>query len=201
MFQFLFVALIVKTSCFRSVSVSKSSPDEVTPSTPQPTSSGSPELNKKPTNNKPDSDFSSNSVFASVLTSFMSGGGKEVEKQPDAAGPSETCQDGYEFIENSIGRRSTSSLNDFKDDNNAANEQNVKLNKSSSRTSLPLRDAALGNINLTSNVMTAKKVKSNTNSFCQNNKDEALSRLESVLTSACVKSFVSNNVICKTYLR
>lgn len=186
-FQLLFMALIVKISCFRSVSVSKSSQDEVTPSTPQPTSSASPELNKKPTNNKADSDFSSNSVFASVLTSFMSGG-KEVEKQPDAASSSETCQDGYEFIENSIGRRSTSSLNDFKDDN-ATNEQNVKLNKSSSRTSLPLREAALGNINLTSNVTTAKKVKSNTNSFCQNNKDEALSRLEFILMSAYVKSF------------
>lgn len=180
-----------KYPCFHSVSVSKSSQDEATPSTPQPTSSAPPELNKKPTNNKADSDFSANSVFASVLTSFMSGGGKEVEKQPDTTGSGETtCQDGYEFIENSLGRRSTSSLNDLKDDNNATNEQNVKLNKSSSRTSLPLRDAALGNINLTSNVTTAKKVKSNTNSFCQNNKDEALTRLEFILMS-CVESFNS----------
>lgn len=156
---------------------SKSSQDEVVPSTPQQTSNTSPELIKKPTNNKSESDFPSNSVITSVLTSLISGN-KEVEKQSDIGGATDTCHDGYEFIENSLGRRSMSGINDFKDDN-STNEQNVKLNKSTSRNSLQLGQGVRENVNLTSNLTTAKKVKSNTNSFCQNNKDETVSRMES----------------------
>lgn len=164
--------------CVISASASKSSQDEVTPVTPQPTLNSSPEFNRKLTNNRTDPNLSPNSIFSSVLTSLMSGC-KEVEKQPDDAGSGEACQDGYEFIENGIGRHSTASMNNFKDDNNATTEQNSKLNRSASRTSIPLRDAAArDNVNLTSNVTTAKKVKSNTNSFCQNNKDETISRLD-----------------------
>lgn|SRR6218665_473355 len=174
-----FVVVVVVTS--------KSSQDEVVPSTPQQTSNTSPELNKKPTNNKSESDFPSNSVITSVITSLISGN-KEVEKQSDIGGATDTCHDGCEFIENSLGRRSVSSLNDFKDDN-STNEQNGKLNKSTSRNSLQLGQGVRENVNLTSNLTTAKKVKSNTNSFCQNNKDETITRSDN--TSKHFGVFVS----------